>query len=175
MLPNTFTAPTAEEGDSQASMINAKVQAMMAATNALKGNVSGKIHPGPFVPSKKRRLQDNKVIVKVRTAINERLNGRSNKNRHDPARDDHLLDSDLNEMQDDEELSQFVSAMDIRLNEGMHLLSFSFESLNSRVSPLSLQLETSSWSISIFRKSRMIRMCSPNDLVRLCAYPRPVI
>lgn len=99
-------------------MINAKVRAMMDATNALKGNGTGKIHPGPFVPTKKRRLQDNKVIVKVRAVFNDRLNARSVKKRHDPVRDDHLLDSDLNEVQDDEDLSQFVSAMDIRLNEG---------------------------------------------------------
>jgi hypothetical protein len=114
--PNTFTPPNADE--SQAAMINAKVQAMIEATNALKGNGSGNVHTGPYVPAKKRRLQDNKVIVKVRAAINDRLNARSIKKRHDPVRDDHLLDHSLNELQDEEELSQYVSAMDIRLNEG---------------------------------------------------------
>ena len=114
--PNTFTPPNGDE--SQAAMINAKVYAMMEATNTLKGNGPGKVHTGPYVPAKKRRLQDNKVIVKVRAAISDRINARSIKKRHDSVRDDHLLDRSLNELQDEEELSQYVSAMDIRLNEG---------------------------------------------------------
>lgn len=118
----SITPPMARNEDSmsttQAAMINAKIQAMLAASNALKPNASGNLLQGPFVPTKKRRIKDNKVIVKVRTAINDRLNSRSIRKRHDPVRDDRLLDNSLNDLHEEEGLSQCVSAIDIRLNEG---------------------------------------------------------
>ena len=122
VLPNTFT-PLSDSDTSQAAIINAKVKAMIDATAALKGSGAGKIHTGPYVPAKKRRIQDNKVIVKVRAAINERFNARNIRKRHDSARDDHLLDQSLNELDDGDDLSQSVSAMDIRLNEGNFYIS----------------------------------------------------
>ena len=99
-------------------MINSKVEGMQAALKALKPDASGDLLRGPLVPTKKRRIKDNKVIVMVRTAINDRLNSRSVRKRHDPVRDDHLLDHSLNELNDDEDLSTSVTNMDIRLNEG---------------------------------------------------------
>ena len=99
-------------------MINSKVEAMQAALRALKPNTSGNLLQGPLVPTKKRRIKDNKVVVMVRTAFNDRLNSRSLRKRHDPARDDHLLDHSLNELNEEEDLSTSVTNMDIRLNEG---------------------------------------------------------
>ena len=118
LIPH-ISPPLSDAGTSQAALINAKVKAMIDATTALKGSEAGKVHTGPYVPAKRRRLQENKVIVRMRAVINNQLNARSVKRRHDPVRDDHLLDSSLNELQDEEDFSRFVSANDIRLNEGI--------------------------------------------------------
>ena len=92
---------------------------MLAASNALKPNdSSGSLLQGPLVTTQKRRMKDNKVIVKVRTAINDRLKSRGSRNCHDSLRDDRLLDTALDDLHGEEGLSEFVSAMDIRLNEG---------------------------------------------------------
>lgn len=42
----------------------------------------------PFISAKKRRLKDNRVLVKVKTAINDRFTS----HRHDSLREEHLLD-----------------------------------------------------------------------------------
>jgi hypothetical protein len=102
----------------EAAMINSKVEAMQAAIKALKPDASEGFLQGPLVPTKKRRIKDNKVILMVRTAINDRLNSRNLRKRHDPVRDDHLLEHSLNDLNDDEDLSTSVTNMDIRLNEG---------------------------------------------------------
>jgi hypothetical protein len=111
-----------ESSPSQAADINSKIEAMMAATKALKPGTDGVVLQGPFVPTKKRRLRDNKVIAKMKTAFNDRLNSRSIRKRHDSARDDHLLDTSINEVNDfDDDVSVSVSALtalEIRMNEG---------------------------------------------------------
>jgi hypothetical protein len=100
--------------------VNKKIEAMMAATRTLKGDAP---YHGPFVPSKKRRIKDNKVLVKVKTAINDRLNVRSTKKRLDSLRDDRLLDASFNDVpdyDDDHSISgNALTAMEIRMNEGM--------------------------------------------------------
>jgi hypothetical protein len=120
VMPPTVGDPADE---SQAAMINAKIQQMIAATNALKPSGSDKLLQGPFVSVKKRRIQENKAIVKVRAAIGDRLNLRSVRKRYESVKDDHLLDSTLNELHDEEDLLNYISAMDIRLNEGKLLSS----------------------------------------------------
>lgn len=105
-------------------MINAKLAGVLSFTAALKPD-AGNFLQGPLVPTKKRRLKDNKVIAKMRTAINGRLTSRGDRKRHDSVRDDHLLDQSLNELHDEEDLSNAVSNIDIRLNEGKILLKVS--------------------------------------------------
>jgi len=71
---------------------------------------------------KRSILPSSKVLTKVKTAINNHLLVRSSRKRHDPARDDHLLDSSLNETQElAENAAASVSALttlEIRMNEG---------------------------------------------------------
>jgi hypothetical protein len=91
---------------------------MQAANRELKPDAE--VLHGPL--TKKRGIFDNKVVMKMRTAINDRLHSRSLKKRHDSIRDDQLLDRiSLYDQTDDDELglSHSVSALDIRMNEGM--------------------------------------------------------
>jgi len=93
--------------------INNKIQAMLAATKALKGSTDQALLQGPYLPTRKSRLMDNKVFSKVKTAINDRLQAR-NARKRDSARNDRLLDPSNSELQDWEA----TSALEIRLNEG---------------------------------------------------------
>jgi hypothetical protein len=108
-------------GGVEAADLNNKIEAMIAATKALKPELDGTVLQGPFVPAKKRRLKDNKVFAKVKTAINDRLLARTGR-KHDPVRDDRLLDGSINEMQEfEEDAMASVSALttlEIRMNEG---------------------------------------------------------
>jgi hypothetical protein len=121
--PEPKTSTSVEAAD-----VNNKIEAMMAATKSLKPSANGNLLHGPVVPDKKRRFKDN-VLVKMKTAINDRLQVRSNRKRHDPARDDHLLDNNLNEMPEYDEDGSAVSAMEIRMNEGKpsQILFYVFE------------------------------------------------
>jgi hypothetical protein len=104
-----------------AADVNEKIVAMLAATKALKPAHDDALHQGSFVPTKKRRLMDNKMLTKMKSAINDRLQIRSSR-RHDSIRDDKLLDRSLNELQDCEDpVSASVTALstvEIRMNEG---------------------------------------------------------
>ena len=108
-------------GSVESANLNNKIEAMIAATKALKPELDGTVLQGPFVPAKKRRLKDNKVFVKMKTAINDRLLARTGR-KHDPVRDDRLLENSINEMQEfEEDVLASVSALstlEIRLNEG---------------------------------------------------------
>jgi hypothetical protein len=104
-----------------AADVNEKIVAMLAATKALKPAHDDALHQASFVPTKKRRLMDNKVLTKMKSAINDRLQIRSSR-RRDSIRDDKLLDRTLNELQDFEDpVSASVTALstvEIRMNEG---------------------------------------------------------
>jgi hypothetical protein len=104
--------------------INNKVQAMLAATKTLKGNHHAVSH-GPHAPPKKRRLADSKVLRKVKTAINDRLQGRGTKARG-PVQDARLLaKTALESHAFQEEISasaMTLTTMEIRMNEGEHWL-----------------------------------------------------
>jgi hypothetical protein len=103
------------------SRVNQQIEAMLAATNTLKPGHNNVILQGPYVSMKKRRLKDNKVLTKVKTAINDRLQARNGKKRHDPLRDDLLLDnsSSMSQIVDDAVTpSPVLSSVERRLNEG---------------------------------------------------------
>ncbi|KAK0116651.1 hypothetical protein ONS96_012506 [Cadophora gregata f. sp. sojae] len=104
-----------------AADINDKIESMIAATKALKPGSEGAILLGPLVPTKQRRLADNKMLLKMKTALNDRLSRRNTKKR-DSMLNDKLLDASLNEVQDfEEELSISAIAlttMELRMNEG---------------------------------------------------------
>jgi hypothetical protein len=102
-----------EPRNSEASDVNAKVQAMLAVNKAMKGGADQALLQGPYLPTRKSRLMDNKVFSKVKTAINDRLQAR-NARKRDSARNDRLLDPSNSELQDWEA----TSALEIRLNEG---------------------------------------------------------
>jgi hypothetical protein len=108
-----------------ASDVNEKIVAMLAATKALKPTNGASLHQGPSVPTKKRRLIDNKMLTKVKSAINDRLQIRGSR-RRDSIRDDKLLDRSLNELQDFEDSASAsiaaLSAVEIRMNEGQLLI-----------------------------------------------------
>ena len=104
-----------------ATDVNEKIVAMLAATKALKPTQDDALHPGTFVPTKKRRLIDNKMLTKMKSAINDRLQIRGSR-RRDSIRDDKLLDRTLNELQDFEDPASAsvtaLSTVEIRMNEG---------------------------------------------------------
>lgn len=101
--------------------VNGKIEAMIAATKALKPGSEGTVLLGPLVSTKKRRLVDNKVLTKMKTAINDRFNNR-NARKRDSMLNDKLLDPSVNEIQDfEEELSisaVALTTMELRMNEG---------------------------------------------------------
>jgi hypothetical protein len=104
-----------------AADVNEKIVAMLAATKALKPTHDDAPHQGSSVPTKKRRLMDNKMLTKMKSAINDRLQIRGAR-RRDSIRDDKLLDRSLNEIQDFEDPAlasvTALSAVEIRMNEG---------------------------------------------------------
>ncbi len=59
----------------------------------------------------------------AREAIHEQLNGRSTRKRQDSATDDQLVKSSFSNLPvaDEEDISQSISLMDIRYNEGEQL------------------------------------------------------
>jgi hypothetical protein len=97
--------------------INGKIAKMLEATQALKGSSSeSALLQGPLVPSKKRRIKDNRVLVRVKTVFNNQMQSRSVKRPHDPVRDDPLLDPSTNDGA--EVVAELVSPAQMRLNEG---------------------------------------------------------
>jgi hypothetical protein len=102
--------------------ISGKIAKMLEATQALKGSSSeSAIQQGPSIPSKKQRLKDNKVLAKVKTAINDRMTSRNGRRTHDPIRDDRLLNLsiyDSPEIDIREPIGNPTKAEEIRLREG---------------------------------------------------------
>ncbi|KAL5324515.1 hypothetical protein ACEPPN_009061 [Leptodophora sp. 'Broadleaf-Isolate-01'] len=119
--PRPNEHPQPQQSGFVAADVNGKIEAMISATKALKPGSEGTLLLGPLVPTKKRRLVDNKVLTKMKTAINDRFSGRSARKR-DSMINDKLLDTSLNEAQDfEEELSASAIAlttMELRMNEG---------------------------------------------------------
>jgi hypothetical protein len=120
--PKPVEAPEIKASSTMnAADVNEKIVAMLAATKALKPTHDDALHQGSFVPAKKRRLMDNKMLTKMKSAINDRLQIRGSR-RRDSIRDDKLLDRSLNELQDFEDpVSASVTALstvEIRMNEG---------------------------------------------------------
>ncbi|KAG4436417.1 hypothetical protein IFR05_008110 [Cadophora sp. M221] len=119
--PRPNEPPRPQQSGFVAADVNGKIEAMIAATKALKPGSEGTVLLGPLVPTKKRRLVDNKVLTKMKTAINDRFSGR-NARKRDSMINDKLLDASLNEAQDfEEELSASAIAlttMELRMNEG---------------------------------------------------------
>lgn len=101
-----------------AAGVNNKIEAMIAATKDLKP-VSDDTPP-QLVPSKKRRFE-NKVLSKMKSAINDRFQSRSGRKR-DSMLDERLLDVSLNEVPETEDESfasaAAVTAIELRMNEG---------------------------------------------------------
>jgi hypothetical protein len=132
LLNMSATRPSASVSSSvNAQDINGKIAKMLEATQALKGSSSeSALLQGPLVPAKKRRLKDNRVLVKVKTAINDRLNSRNAKKAHDSARDDRLLDTPMNDGPEEgnRAVSGLISDVELRLNEGK-LLKKAFQSI----------------------------------------------
>lgn len=106
----------------QAADVNGKIDAMLAATKSLKPGSEVVTLQEPLVPTKKRRLMDNKVLAKMKTAINDRFPTRNGRKR-DSIREERLLESSTSEVQAQEEdpsgSGPALSTMEIRMNEGL--------------------------------------------------------
>lgn len=141
--PNNLTALTQHKSSSplDTNHVDDKIQQMLAATNLLKGDTVGvKYHTlsdpvtnpttivlhgppegavlhGPMVSTKKR-LSDYRVLSRMKTVIGDRLNARSLKKRHDPVRDDRLLDNSLNDFKSNvPPTTSAISSFEIGFNE----------------------------------------------------------
>lgn len=123
--PPKHVTKSGPSSNNVATDVNDKIEAMIAATKALKPGYDNTLLQGPCVPVKKRRLKDNKVFAKVKTVFNDRMPGRSDRKRHDSLRDDYLLgNSSSNDLPTADDsyvpspaLSN-VSEVERRLNEG---------------------------------------------------------
>jgi hypothetical protein len=118
---NHLHAPQAKPSTINALDVNSRIEAMVEATRALKPGVGDSMLQGSGLPTKKRRFKDSNVLMKMKTAINDRFQVRTRKY-NDPARDNYLLDDTLNEAQmPDEGMStsnSALSTLEIRMNEG---------------------------------------------------------
>jgi hypothetical protein len=139
--PNHLTALSQpmQRPSIDAKELNTKIQQMLDATTALKGNRMGVVFHdpatnafgeiqeedgvlhGPLVSTKKR-LRDNKVLSRVKTVISDRLQARNSKKHHDPIRDDLLLDIDFNDVDDS---GSAISSVEIGANERKKLCTLS--------------------------------------------------
>lgn len=93
------------------------IEAMLAAQEALKGpSDSGALRD----TVKKHRVKDNRVLTRVKTAINSRLQVRSARKTYDPAGDDLLLDSSVSELRtpDNDFPTDALTSVERRMNEG---------------------------------------------------------
>jgi hypothetical protein len=137
--PNHLTALSQHKSSTQIdpNHVNDKIQQMLTATKDLKGDTvgvkyhnlseptttvlrgprEGAVFHGPMVSTKKR-LRDYKVLSRMKSVISDRLNAKTSKKRHDPVRDDRLLDSSLNDFYDDVSAStSAISTLEIGANE----------------------------------------------------------
>lgn len=99
--PKPFTAPRVGPSSNNAVDINKKIEAMLAASKALKPGIADSIVHDHGVPTKKRRFKDHNVFLKMKTAIKTRTAGK-------------LQDEMLNNMS--EETALTISQL--RMNEG---------------------------------------------------------
>lgn len=108
--PSTVSngVPPAKPSAFNAVDVNNKIQAMLAATRALKPDASNSLRPGPYTPVKTSRLKDGNVLTKMKTAMNH-IPGRANKK-----------SPELAEMADEGEVmaQPSVPNMELRMNEG---------------------------------------------------------
>jgi hypothetical protein len=113
--PKYIDVPQAKPSAFNDTNVSNKIEAMLEATKALKPGTCDHMLQGPHLPTKKHRLKDSNVIMKMKTAINDHIQARVSKRSYDPARDDYLLDDALNETQTNDKA---MSTMEIRMNEG---------------------------------------------------------
>jgi hypothetical protein len=99
-----------------ATDVQGSIDRMLEHTKLLKPVPEQTSYTGPV---KKRGLKDFKVLSKVKNAFNDRMQARTKK-RHDPMRDDRLLDSSATSAQNanEEPVESSYSDVEIRLNEG---------------------------------------------------------
>jgi len=107
----------ASRSSAGASDINEKIEAMMAATKALKPGSDGGFFHGPLIPTKKKGLMESKVLTRMKTAINDHFQARANKKR-DSVRNGRLLDKNLGELPEFDEDVSALTAVELRMNEG---------------------------------------------------------
>ena len=107
----------------EATDINNQIQSMLAAGKDIKGGTDQALLQGPYLPTKKTSLIKNKVLAKIKTAINDRLQVQ-NARRRDSALDKRLLGPSNRELLEWEE-PLALSALEIRLNEGRFYSTFS--------------------------------------------------
>jgi hypothetical protein len=107
----------------EATDVNNQIQSMLAAGKDIKGGTDQALLQGPYLPTKKTSLIKNKVLTKIKTAINDRLQIQ-NARRRDSALDKRLLGPSNRELLEWEE-PLALSALEIRLNEGRFYSMFS--------------------------------------------------
>jgi hypothetical protein len=85
-------SPLAQHGVSRAKPstynpeeLNRKIQAMMAATQALKPDGAASVRPGPYSPPSSSRAKDGNVLSKMKTAMSHPFQTLANKKSPDPA------------------------------------------------------------------------------------------
>ena len=130
--PDLLQMPQARPRTGNAGIDVARsIEAMLAAQEALKGpSNNGTLRD----TTKKHRVKNNKVLTRVKTAINGRLQVRSSRKTYDPARDDLLLDSSTSELPtpDNDFSTDALTSVERRMNEGWLLFSI-FEARLNRV------------------------------------------
>lgn len=118
--PKYIDVPQAKPSVLNDTNVSNKIEAMLEATKALKPGTCDHMHQGPHLPTKKYRLKDSNVLMKMKMAINDHIQTRVSKKSYDPARDDYLLHDALNETQTNDKA---MSTMEIRMNEGWYYIS----------------------------------------------------
>lgn len=120
MMQQDPGTPPTETRNEMASIspidVNQKIEAMLKASRDLKPMDGGFANESTAI---KKGIKENKVLQRMKNAINERINDKDWKKRHGSATNTHLLDLDLSQLSDFEEVST-VSAIDRRINEGRY-------------------------------------------------------
>lgn len=110
--PTLRDIPQAKPSTTNAADLNSKIEAMLAATQALKPDAANPLLQGRL-PTKKRRLKDGNVLTKMKTVMTYHLQSRANKKLNDPTR-----------TPDDEVAVPLpaLTSMEIRMNEGQYFI-----------------------------------------------------
>lgn len=98
--------------------VNGKIQAMLDATEQLKGKKKGTLLRTPA-----KKVKNANIFSRVKHALTSHRHDYWRKP-HDSARDDHLLDDELNqppELDPEDQFSSSISAVESCVNEGMSL------------------------------------------------------